>query len=48
MGLIGGRIGFVWLEWGYFQERPYEIFQFAHGGLTYHGALLCRPEDPQR
>ncbi len=40
-GLIGGRIGFVWLEWAYFGERPYQIFQFWRGGLTYHGALLA-------
>lgn len=39
-GLVGGRIGFVWLEWAYFRERPYEIIQLNNGGLTYHGALL--------
>jgi phosphatidylglycerol---prolipoprotein diacylglyceryl transferase len=40
-GLIGGRLGFIWLEWSYFQERPSEIFQIWRGGLTYHGALLA-------
>lgn len=40
LGLMGGRIGFVWLEWTYFGERPYEIIQIQLGGLTYHGALL--------
>jgi phosphatidylglycerol:prolipoprotein diacylglycerol transferase len=39
--LIGGRIGFVWLEWGYFQERPHQILQIWRGGLTYHGVLLA-------
>jgi phosphatidylglycerol:prolipoprotein diacylglycerol transferase len=40
-GLIGGRLGFVWLEWAYFQERPYQILQIWNGGLTYHGVLLA-------
>ena len=40
-GLIGGRIGFVWLEWAYFGERPYQILQFWRGGLTYHGVLFA-------
>ncbi len=40
-GLIGGRMGFVWLEGGYFGARPYQIFQFWRGGLTYHGVLLA-------
>ena len=40
-GLIGGRIGFIWLEWVYFQERPYQLLQFWRGGLTYHGVLLA-------
>lgn len=39
-GWVGGRMGFIWLEWAYFQERPYEILQIGNGGLTYHGALL--------
>ena len=33
-GLIGGRIGFIWLEWVYFQERPYQILHLWRGGLT--------------
>ncbi len=40
-GLIGGRAGFVWLEWGYFGERPSQIIQLQLGGLSYHGALLA-------
>ncbi|MCB9422687.1 MAG: prolipoprotein diacylglyceryl transferase [Ardenticatenaceae bacterium] len=38
--LISGRVGFVWLEWTYFQVRPYQILQIWRGGLTYHGALV--------
>ena len=40
-GLIGGRVGFVWGEWAYFQERPSSILQIQQGGLSYHGALLA-------
>ena len=40
-GLIGGRAGFVWLEWAYFVERPSQILQFPQGGLNYHSALLA-------
>ena len=40
-GFVGGRAGFVWLAWDYFQQRPYEILQIWRGGLTYHGALLA-------
>ncbi|MCI0398213.1 MAG: prolipoprotein diacylglyceryl transferase [Chloroflexi bacterium] len=40
-GLVGGRIGFVWANWPYFQERPGEIGLVWQGGLSYHGALLA-------
>jgi phosphatidylglycerol:prolipoprotein diacylglycerol transferase len=40
-GLVGGRIGFVWAQWSYFQERPQEMWQVWQGGLSYHGALLA-------
>lgn len=40
-GLGGARIGFVWMEWAYFKERPAEAWQLWQGGLTYHGALLA-------
>jgi phosphatidylglycerol---prolipoprotein diacylglyceryl transferase len=40
LGLIGGRIGFVLVNWGYFAERPSLIWRFGQGGLVYHGALL--------
>ncbi|HEX6387045.1 MAG TPA: prolipoprotein diacylglyceryl transferase family protein [Anaerolineae bacterium] len=40
-GLIGGRAGFVWAEWEYFQQRPAEAWQIWQGGLSYHGALAA-------
>lgn len=40
-GVIAGRIGFVWANWSYFQERPGEIGLIWRGGLSYHGALLA-------
>ncbi|MCB8984222.1 MAG: prolipoprotein diacylglyceryl transferase [Ardenticatenaceae bacterium] len=39
-GLIGGRIGFVLVQWDYFGERPSTIWHIWQGGYTYHGALL--------
>lgn len=39
--LAGGRLGFVWGEWAYFQEQPAEIIQLWQGGFSYHGALLA-------
>lgn len=38
--LVGGRIGFVWANWSYFQERPDEIWLAWQGGLSYYGALI--------
>ncbi|RMG92561.1 MAG: hypothetical protein D6706_16675 [Chloroflexi bacterium] len=38
--MLGGRLGFVWHEWHYFQERPYEIWQLWQGGYAYHTALI--------
>ncbi|MCA9959793.1 MAG: prolipoprotein diacylglyceryl transferase [Anaerolineales bacterium] len=40
MALIGGRVGFVIGEWGYFQERLPLAWRIWQGGLSYHGALL--------
>ena len=37
--LVGGRIGFVWLNWPYFQATPAEIPQFWLGGMTWWGAF---------
>lgn len=40
VGLIGGRLGFVLANWGYFGPRPSLIWQVWQGGHAYHGALL--------
>ena len=39
-GLLGGRAGFVVMQWAYFAERPSAIWRIWQGGYTYHGALL--------
>lgn len=39
--LIGGRIGYVWANWGYFEQHPVKIGLVWRGGLSYHGALLA-------
>ena len=38
--VMGGRAGFVWGEWSYYQERPSQIMDIWQGGFSYHGALL--------
>jgi len=40
-GLVGGRIGFIWVHREYFQQRPAEAWQIWQGGLNYHGALAA-------
>lgn len=39
--LVGGRVGFVWGNWSYFQEVPEEMVLVWQGGLSYHGVLVC-------
>ncbi len=44
--LIGGRVGFILMEWGYYQERPLtfqNLWQGVlwQGGFNYHAALLA-------
>lgn len=39
-GTLGGRLGFWVANWGYFQERPSELWQPWRGGFGYHAALL--------
>ncbi|MFN2193223.1 MAG: prolipoprotein diacylglyceryl transferase [Candidatus Promineifilaceae bacterium] len=39
--IIGGRLGFVFGQWVYFQEHPNEIWQIGLGGLSYYGALFA-------
>ncbi|HID51779.1 MAG TPA: hypothetical protein EYP41_07075, partial [Anaerolineae bacterium] len=38
---LGARAGFAAANWTYYAERPWEIWQFWQGGLSYHGALLA-------
>ncbi len=38
-GWLGARLGFIGLNWGYFAERPSELFRLWQGGLTPYGAL---------
>lgn len=38
--IVGGRLGFIWREWAYFQERPSDLTQLWQGGFWYHTALL--------
>jgi phosphatidylglycerol:prolipoprotein diacylglycerol transferase len=40
-GLVGGRAGFVWANWAYFQDHAGEIPLVWQGGLSYHGVLLA-------
>jgi len=37
---IGGRAGFVLINWAYYQERPSEVWQLWQGGLSFYGALV--------
>lgn len=39
--IVGGRLGYVWANWSYFQQHPGEIALVWQGGLSYHGALLA-------
>lgn len=38
--LIGARIYYVALKWGYYSEKPLEIFAIWHGGLAVHGGVI--------
>jgi phosphatidylglycerol:prolipoprotein diacylglycerol transferase len=38
--IVGGRIGYVVANWGYFSAEPDEIGLVWAGGLGYHGALV--------
>ena len=38
-GWLGARLTFIWLNWGYFVERPSELFRLWQGGLTAYGGL---------
>ena len=38
--IIGARLVFVLLSWGYYSKHPKEIVQVWEGGISLHGALL--------
>ncbi len=40
LGLLGGRIGHVIGEWGYYQSKPSELFSIWRGGLAIHGVIF--------
>ena len=40
LGWLGARLSFVLLNWGYFAERPSELFRLWQGGLTAYGGLM--------
>ena len=38
---IGGRVGYVVIyDFAYYAAHPLEIFQYWHGGMSYHGGAL--------
>ncbi|MBK8905899.1 MAG: prolipoprotein diacylglyceryl transferase [Anaerolineaceae bacterium] len=39
-GWVGARLGFIWVNWGYFAERPSELMRLWQGGQTAYGALI--------
>lgn len=39
-GLVAARAGHVAIHWSYFSEHRGEMFEFWHGGLDWHGAIL--------
>ncbi len=39
-GIIGARLYHVFLEFGYYMEKPLDIFKVWQGGLAIHGALI--------
>ena len=40
LGIIGARLGHVWLHWDYFSSQTSEVIHLRQGGLNWHGALL--------
>ena len=40
LGIIGARLGHVWLHWDYFSSNASEVLHIRQGGLNWHGALL--------
>ena len=40
LGAIGGRLGYVWANWGYFQDHLDSTYTLWKGGYSYFGALV--------
>lgn len=40
LGLLGGRIIYIFTRLDYFAQRPLEIFYFWEGGLVFYGGFL--------
>lgn len=38
--IIGARLYYCFLSWGYFLRNPLEIIQLWHGGMSIHGGIL--------
>lgn len=39
--IIGGRLGYtLFYQFGYFLERPWEIFYLWSGGMSFHGGVI--------
>ena len=38
-GLVGGRLGFVFLNWEFYRGNLLEILRLDHGGLVFYGGL---------
>ena len=38
---VGGRAGFIWANWNYYQERTTSIFKLWQGGQSYYGAMVA-------
>lgn len=39
-GMIGARLGYVWIHWPYFADHLDEVWRFWLGGLAWHGGLI--------
>jgi prolipoprotein diacylglyceryltransferase len=39
-GLIGARLGFVFVHWDYYSRLPFEVFHFWQGGLSWVGGAV--------
>ena len=40
VGLAGGRVLYILLQWRFFLDAPLEVFALWHGGLVWYGGFL--------